>query len=104
MILSAVQNARTGLSTRTSASATIQRETAEKRKLTFKERQELNGLPVTIESCEAEIEALHGAMADPQFYQQPGSKIAEEQARLKQLESQLAAAYARWEALERIEC
>jgi hypothetical protein len=39
-------------------------------------------------------------MAEPQFYQQPGMQIAAEQARLKQLEEQLAAAYHRWEELE----
>ena len=41
-------------------------------------------------------------MAEPQFYQQPGAKIAEEQSRLKLLEAQLALAYARWEALEQV--
>ena len=35
----------------------------------------------------------HREMAEPQFYQQPGPQIAAEQARLKQLEGQLAAAY-----------
>ena len=70
------------------------------RRLTFKERKELEALPATIEECEAEIEALHGEMARPEFYQQPGPRIAEEQARLKRLEEQLAAAYARWEELE----
>jgi ATP-binding cassette subfamily F protein uup len=62
----------------------------------------LEALPDTISDCEARIEALHGAMAQPQFYQQPGAKIAEEQARLKTLECQLAAAYARWEELEQL--
>ena len=54
-----------------------------KRRLSFKERQELDALPATIEKYDAEIAALHREMADPQFYQQPGAKIAEEQARLK---------------------
>ena len=49
-----------------------------------------------------EIEALHRDMAQPQFYQQPGAKIAEEQARLKLLERDLAAAYAQWEAWSRL--
>ena len=70
------------------------------RRLSFKERKELEALPATIEQCEADIEALHGEMARPEFYQQPGPRIAEEQARLKRLEDQLAAAYARWEELE----
>lgn len=70
------------------------------RKLSFKERQELDGLPAIIEKYDAEIAALHREMADPQFYQQPGAQIAAEQARLKQLEEQLAQAYHRWEELE----
>ena len=41
-------------------------------------------------------------MAEPQFYQQPGARIAEEQARLKALEETLAAAYERWAALDEL--
>jgi ABC transport system ATP-binding/permease protein len=91
-----------------SGPAAPQRKAAEvpptgKRKLTFNERRELAGLPAVIERCEAEIEALHQEMADPQFYQQPGVQIAAEQARLALLEEQLASAYQRWEALEQLE-
>jgi ATP-binding cassette subfamily F protein uup len=71
-----------------------------KRKLTFKERKELEGLPGKIEQYDADIAALHLEMSEPKFYQQPGTQIAAEQARLKQLEEQLAAAYQRWEELE----
>ena len=77
-----------------------ERQVSGQRKLTFKERQELDGLPAIIEKVDAEIAALHSAMADPQFYRQPGTQIAAEQARLKQLEEQLATAYQRWEELE----
>ena len=89
----------------TSASRTPTRSVNEshpggKRKLSFKERQELESLPERIEKCEAEIAELHREMAEPQFYQQPGMQIAAEQARLKQLEEQLADAYHRWEQLE----
>ena len=73
-----------------------------KRRLTFKERQELESLPATIEQSEAMIDDLHRAMAEPQFYQQPGARIAEEQARLKALEETLAAAYERWAALDEL--
>ena len=75
---------------------------AKKRKLSFKERQELDSLRPAIEKYDAEIAALHREMAEPQFYQQPGAQIAAEQARLKQLEDQLAAAYQRWEELEQL--
>jgi ATP-binding cassette subfamily F protein uup len=73
-----------------------------KRKLSFKERQELDALPARIGRCEAEIEELHRAMAAPDFYRQAGARIAEEQARLEQLEAELAAAYLRWEELEQL--
>jgi ATP-binding cassette subfamily F protein uup len=73
-----------------------------KRKLTFKERKELEGLPGKIEQYDAEIAALHREMSAPQFYQQPGTQIAAEQARLQQLEEQLAVAYQRWEELEQL--
>jgi len=59
-------------------------------------------LPATIERLEAEIHALHADMAQPAFYQQPGDRIAQENARLKGLEEQLAAAYQRWEELEQL--
>jgi ATP-binding cassette subfamily F protein uup len=76
-------------------------ETAKKR-LSFKEKQELEALPAKIEQVEAEIAALHADMAQPAYYQQPGEQIAAAQARLKQLEEDLAATYHRWEALEQL--
>ena len=43
---------------------------------------------------------MHQAMSDPAFYKQPGEEIARQTATLKQLEQQIATAYARWEELE----
>ena len=57
-------------------------------------------LPATIERLEFEIGKLHEAMALPDFYRRPSEQIAAEQARLKELEDQLARAYERWEELE----
>jgi ATP-binding cassette subfamily F protein uup len=71
-----------------------------KRRLSFKERQELDGLPAVIEQIEADIAKLHGEMAEPAFYQQAGEVIAKEQARLKLLDGQLLAAYERLEVLD----
>ncbi len=70
------------------------------RRLSFKERQEHDSLPALIEQIEADLAALHGAMAQPEHYRQPPQRIAEEAARLKQLEGQLADAYQRWEQLD----
>jgi ATP-binding cassette subfamily F protein uup len=72
------------------------------RKLTFKERQELESLPATIEKSEADIQTLHREMAEPTFYQQSKEKIAEESRRLRKLEDELAGALERWMALEEL--
>jgi len=87
---------------RTATRSVSEGQSADKRRLSFKERQELNGLPAAIEKYDAEIAEIHAQMADPQFYQQPGTQIATAQARLKLLEEQLAAAYQRWEELEHL--
>jgi len=71
-----------------------------RRKRSFKEQRELESLPGMIESLETEIAARHAAMAGADYYRQPGDVLAREQASLRELESQLAAAFARWEALE----
>ncbi|MHB8972361.1 MAG: ATP-binding cassette domain-containing protein [Pirellulaceae bacterium] len=71
-----------------------------KRRLTYKEQQELAAVPALIEQLEAALDELHRAMAQPDFYKRPGEQIAAEQTRLKDLDSQLAAAYERWEELE----
>ncbi len=74
-----------------------------KRRLTYKEQQELLALPETIEHLEAEVAALHEKMASPDFYQASGERIATENARLKGIEEELAAAYARWQELEDVD-
>lgn len=73
---------------------------AQRRRLTYREQQELSALPATIERLEADVAALHETMAQPDFYRRPGPEIAADQARLKQLDEQLASAYARWEELD----
>ncbi|MFM2095760.1 MAG: transporter ATP-binding protein uup, partial [Planctomycetota bacterium] len=71
-----------------------------RRRLSFKEQQELQSLPRQIEELESDIAAMHQAMASPEFYRQPGAEIARQQARLQSLEAALATAYTRWEELE----
>lgn len=70
------------------------------RKLSFKEQRELEALPVKIETLEVEIRTLHEDMAMPQFYQQPGEKIAQVQKQLTDRKAELARAFTRWEELE----
>jgi ATP-binding cassette subfamily F protein uup len=69
------------------------------RKLTNKERKELEELPAQIEAFEAEQAKLGAKLADPVFYQRERSAAAEVKARLDVLERQHAIAFARWEEL-----
>ncbi|TWU41393.1 ABC transporter ATP-binding protein uup [Novipirellula aureliae] len=70
------------------------------KKLSFKEKFELEKLPAKIETLEQEIESLHQTMADPTFYQQAGPEIAVVNSKLSRAEDELAKAFARWEELE----
>ncbi len=69
-------------------------------KLGYKDQRELEALPARIEDLEAAVAGIHGRMADPAFYQGSGTEISVTRDRLGALEAELAAAYARWEALE----
>jgi ATP-binding cassette subfamily F protein uup len=69
-------------------------------KLSYKDQRELDALPARIEALEAEVGALQQRLADPALYRDGGAEVATVQARLGAAEAELAAAYARWEALE----
>lgn len=71
-----------------------------KRKLSFKEKQELDALPKLIEKLETSIAKAHEKTAAPTFYQRPSNEIAVEMDALRKLETQLEAAYVRWSELE----
>jgi ATP-binding cassette subfamily F protein uup len=74
------------------------RSTPKARKLSFKEQRELEALPARIEALEAEQNALAEKMAAPDFYQNNGN-VSEVTARLAELETELSAAFTRWEEL-----
>ena len=71
-----------------------------KRRLSYREQQELAGLTAKIEQLESQIAEIHQLMTTTEYYQQPGEQIASTQARLDAMEKDLAAAYQRWEELE----
>jgi ATP-binding cassette subfamily F protein uup len=71
------------------------------RRLTFKEKKELEGLPALIEKLEGQQKQLHELMADPEFYKR-GSEIVTQTNRLKEIDGQLENAYARWQELEEL--
>ncbi len=70
------------------------------RKLSFKEERELEGLPERITGLEAEQAQIHSTLADPEFYKNRGADAVQLNARLEAIDSELLAAYARWEELE----
>ncbi len=70
------------------------------RKLTFKEERELEALPERIGALEGEQERIHFNLADPGFYRTAGAEVGRLNARLAEIEDELAEAYSRWEELE----
>jgi ATP-binding cassette subfamily F protein uup len=73
--------------------------TEKPRKLSFKEERELEALPEIIEGLEKEVEQIHGNLADPDYYRTAGAEVAKLTERFHELESELEAAYLRWEEL-----
>ena len=70
--------------------------------LTFKENKELEALPGLIESLETEREGIYKSLADPDFYRQARNRVPESEARIRQIEKEITAAYERWDILESI--
>lgn len=89
-----------GGSIRKRASKKVPKKEDRPRKLTFKERGELERLPARIEELEQERNSIYEQMSSPEFYRGDGGKISQTQARLEELERELDAAYDRWEELE----
>lgn len=73
---------------------------AKKKKLSFKEQQELNNLPLLIEELETKQATLTEQTADPSFYKQDPKTVAKTLDELKNLETTLEQTYARWDELE----
>ena len=69
-------------------------------KLSFRERQEVEGLPARIEAIESRIASLQQQLADPALYQRDPEQARTAAHDLRSAEDELAKAYARWEALE----
>ena len=69
------------------------------RKLSNKERAELEALPKTIETLEAEQSLLTAKLADPLFFKKPAVEVTRATARLHEIEVELTTAYARWTEL-----
>jgi ATP-binding cassette subfamily F protein uup len=71
-----------------------------KKKLSFKEQQELKNLPALIDELEAKQTAFTKQIAEPSFYKQDAKTVAKTLDELKALETTLEQTYARWDELE----
>jgi ATP-binding cassette subfamily F protein uup len=72
-----------------------------KRKLSWKESQELAALPELIDARETERAAVYAKLADPAFLRD-GAAVTQASADLARMDAELAALAERWEALETI--
>ena len=71
------------------------------RKLSYREKQELEQLPDRLEALEAEQGELQARSADPAFYQDvDGEEVKAVMDRLQAIDQELEAALERWEELE----
>jgi len=70
------------------------------RKLSNREREELENLPGVIEALETELAGLHQTLNDPGLYRRPPAEIKTAIERSEIIPRELEAAYARWAALE----
>ncbi len=70
------------------------------KKLSYKDQRELDQLPARIEGLESELGEIQSTLGDPELYRASPDRVSELNARMQQVEQDLAQAYARWEALE----
>jgi ATP-binding cassette subfamily F protein uup len=70
------------------------------KKLSYKEQKELDEFPKKIEILETKHQDLQNQIAKPEFYQGKQDEITKTLDQLKNLESELADSYIRWEELE----
>jgi ATP-binding cassette subfamily F protein uup len=87
-------------SSRTSASANRHTQEPAAKKLTYREREELEQLPSKIHALEEEQRALTTRIAAPDFYKEPADAIARALERVDAIHDELLEALARWDELE----
>jgi ATP-binding cassette subfamily F protein uup len=85
---------------RDAKAATTAAAPARAKKLTNKERAELEALPKKIEAMETEQAALTAKLGDAEFFKKGGAEVSRATTRLSELEREIPAAYARWSELE----
>jgi ATP-binding cassette subfamily F protein uup len=71
-----------------------------KKRLSYNEQREFEGLPARIEALEDEQRRLKADVASPEFYKEPADRIHAVLARIDQLGPEIEAALERWLGLE----
>jgi ATP-binding cassette subfamily F protein uup len=74
--------------------------TATKKKLSYKEQQELDKMPELIDELETKQAELTQLINDPEFYKQDQAIVAKTLDELKQIDAKLEQVYQRWDELE----
>ncbi|MEQ1557315.1 MAG: ATP-binding cassette domain-containing protein [Methyloglobulus sp.] len=74
-----------------------------KKKLSFKEQQELNNLPELISQLEAQQVELNRQISDADFYKNDQAIIAKTLAELQAIDTKLEQVYQRWDELESLQ-
>ncbi|WP_445766517.1 ATP-binding cassette ATPase Uup [Rheinheimera sp.] len=78
----------------------VQASVSSAKKLSYKEKRELEELPALIEQLETQLEALQLSVNDAEFFKQSSEQTQSTLNLLQQTESKLAQAYKRWEQLD----
>ncbi len=71
----------------------------ESKKLTNRERMELDQLPARIETMESELAQLQEKLNNPSFYKSPADEVKRSTEALPKMTADIEAAYARWSEL-----
>ena len=74
--------------------------TKKQNKLSYKDQRELDELPQKIEQLEQAQQAIHDRMAEPDYFKQDKSDLANDQKKLAEIDNELEQAYERWGVLD----
>ena len=72
----------------------------ERRKLSYKEQRELDGMEEAIAAAEEKVTEIETCFSDPDFFAKYGSRAAELQRQLDDAKAECARLYERWDELE----
>lgn len=72
----------------------------ERRKLSYKEQRELDGMEEAIAAAEEKVSEIETCFSDPDFFAKYGSRAAELQRQLDDAKAECACLYERWDELE----